>query len=175
MFSFHHHPRALIAAGALVATLAATASSEAREPRRQRDTRMRPASTAAQSRSSALAMTGVLNAEFINRVGSNYRLVSITCEIDGVRVCNKTDGLGDRVSLFSRRLSTGNHRWSVVAVYQGSGGVFSYASGFRYDVKNGGEVTVDVDRPTAARILAFESGGPTVPMSQRLRMAIRTQ
>ena len=161
--------KGLAAVASLIAVTAATSPLFAEE----RDPRMRPASTRAQPRVAVDKMTGVVRAEFINEVGANYRLVSVKCVLDGVQVCNKSGELGDRFWLFSRRVSTGNHRWTIVATYQGSGGVFSYASGYRFVVRNGGEITVDVDKALTARILAFESGGPTTRMADRLRMAIR--
>ena len=162
---------------AVLAVSLITIPSAAGEPTTNRGPApgMRPASTTAAPRTAALKMTGLLRTEFINRAGPSYRLVSVTCELDGVQACKKTGNLGDRFPLFTRRVSAGNHRWSVVAVYQGSGGVFSYAGGFRYVVRNGGELTADVDRVTSAKIMAFESGGPTVPMADRLRMAISTK
>jgi len=117
--------------------------------------------------------TGNLAANFQNKAGVTYRLVSVSCTVDGVSACGSARG--NSFAMFNRKLDAGSHTLSVVAVYEGAGGPFSYASGYRFTVKNGRNFTVDADRVAHVNVMVHETGGPTTPMEQRLRMAFNTK
>jgi hypothetical protein len=108
---------------------------------------------------------------FQNRVGSSYELQRITCLLDGTPVYSGSSA--GVVELFRRGIAPGAHELSVIAEYRGSsGGVFSYANGFRFTLQGAERFNVGPGQPAQVIVTAFERGGPSTPMGKRLGLSI---
>jgi hypothetical protein len=118
------------------------------------------------------ALTGQALGRFRNNVSSAYRMVSVTCSIDGAVTFATTSGAAE-TQMFDRRLSPGNHTLSVVAEYQGQGGgVFSYVQGYHFKIQGGRAFTVRPNAVTQIGVTAYERGGPTTKFEDRLALAV---
>lgn len=107
---------------------------------------------------------------FQNRVG-DYDLERVTCALDGRTVYSGPAGRD--VALFQRGVSPGVHHLSVSAEYRAkSAGIFTYTRGFRVTVQRARRFNVDVGEPASITIAAFERGGPTEPLQERLALAV---
>lgn len=113
--------------------------------------------------------TGLASGRFRDTVGPMFRLVQVTCVVDGVAV---PAGRAPGGMLFDRRLAPGNHSVSIVAEYQGSGaGVFSYLEGYRFRGQTSRAFSVRVDTTTQITVTAYEKG-PMVPYEERLALRV---
>lgn len=119
-----------------------------------------------------VAKSATVEGSFRNGVSSFYRLVSLTCLVDG-NVAFRRTGKGIQGRLFEQRVSPGPHTTSVVAEYLGNGGsVFSYTRGYRFKVQGSRRFVVNSDQPTRLVVTMSEQGGPTTAFEDRLRMNI---
>src|SRR5688572_7316811 len=116
--------------------------------------------------------SGAVTAQFQDRAGAGYRLVSVRCVLDGIQVCNRSENLDKSFPLFSKRVRPGTHRLNITAVYEGAGGPFSYVEGFRYTVQTARDIDVGAADTDRVNVMVREAGGPTVPMEQRLRIGV---
>jgi hypothetical protein len=130
-----------------------------------------PAAAVAQP-AATVAPTGQALGRFRNNVSNAYRLVSVTCSIDGAATF-VTSGSATDARLFDRRLPPGQHTFSVVAEFQGQGGgVFSYVEGYHFKVQGGRPFTVRSNETTQIGVTAYERGGPTTKFEERLAIAV---
>lgn len=111
---------------------------------------------------------------FQNKASSTYELQRVTCLLDGARVYSgPSAGLAE---LFRRGLSPGMHQVSVIAEYRGrSSGVFSYTNGFKFTLQGSQRFNVPVGQPAQVLATAYERGGPTEPLAERLALSITTR
>ena len=113
--------------------------------------------------------TVLASGRFRDTVGPMFRLVQVTCVVDGVAI---GAGRAPGGMLFDRRLAPGNHTVAVVAEYQGSGaGVFSYLEGYRFKGQTSRAFSVKVNATTQITVTAFEKG-PMVPYEERLALTV---
>ncbi len=111
---------------------------------------------------------------FQNKAGASYELERVSCVLDGARVYSgPSSGL---VELFRRGLPAGVHQVSIVAEYRGrSAGVFSYTNGFKFTLQGSRRFHVPVGQPAQILVTAYERGGPTEPLAERLALSISTR
>lgn len=113
--------------------------------------------------------TGLASGRFRDTVGPMFRLVQVTCIVDGVAI---GAGRAPGGMLFDRKLPPGNHTVAVLAEYQGSGaGVFSYLEGYRFKGQTARTFTVRANATTQITVTAFEKG-PMVPYEERLALTV---
>jgi hypothetical protein len=77
------------------------------------------------------------------------------------------------VELFRRGFTPGVHHVAIVAEYRGrEAGVFSYTNAYKFTLRGGQRFQVNVGQPANVLVTAYERGGPTDPLDQRLALAI---
>ena len=112
--------------------------------------------------------------DFVNDIGSGLDLVGATITIDGVVQFNKQDENGAlmatrSVPVLRAAVQPGDHTVQVKLAYRGSkGGLFSYMSAFRADVKGSHSFATSEGKVVRLKILATEHGGFFAPLDQRL-------
>jgi hypothetical protein len=108
---------------------------------------------------------------FSNRVGAQFRLVRVTCTLDGQSVYNGPGG--GSVEMFRRPPAPGAHTISIQAEYLGnSGGVFSYFEGYRFNVRASRAFTAGAEQPTHVTVTAVERGGALIDFKDRLALQV---
>jgi hypothetical protein len=133
-----------------------------------------PPAVSAAPTAGAAPIYPALVGQFMNRVGPQYRLLHLTCLLDGQTVYS--GGGGAVQEIFRKMPPPGEHTVSIVAEYQGNGGgVFSYFDGYKFSVKSGRTFASKADAPTQITIAAVERGGPTTPFQERLALMVNVR
>src|SRR5262245_16686435 len=89
--------------------------------------------------------TGTLVVRHHNGVGNSLQLIKVTYFLDGsVAFTEERDKLAQSRDLeaFTKKTSVGEHAISVVAEFQGNGGVFSYFDNYRYKAQSANKFIV---------------------------------
>jgi hypothetical protein len=108
--------------------------------------------------------------DFVNDIQSGLDLVGVTITIDGVVQLNKQDENGGLMvsrsyPVLRAAVQPGDHTVQVKLSYRGSkGGLFSYMSAFRADVKGSHTFATSEGKSVRLKILASERGGFFAPL-----------
>jgi hypothetical protein len=104
-------------------------------------------------------------------VGAQFRLVHVTCTLDGQSVYSGPGG--GSIEMFRRPPAPGAHTISIQAEYLGNGGgVFSYFEGYRFNVRAGRAFTASAEQPTRVTVTALERGGALTDFKDRLSLDV---
>jgi hypothetical protein len=112
--------------------------------------------------------------DFVNDIQSGLDLVGVMITIDGVVQLNKQDENGGLMvsrsyPVLRAAVQPGDHTVQVKLSYRGAkGGLFSYMSAFRADVKGSHTFATSEGKNVRLKILASERGGFFAPLEQRL-------
>jgi hypothetical protein len=137
---------------ALAATLAACGAGERPSPR--------------------VGLPGTIAVSFEDALGEMFVLEEIELRIDGriAVACSGKGALDARSTVFLYRGSAdpGEHEIALRLSYRGQGrGIFSYLSGYTFEVKSIHAVEVQTAGLRAVRATAYERGDPATPLEER--------
>ncbi len=106
-----------------------------------------------------------------SRMGSSFVLVGAALYVDRELVFDSNDAalLAQRqIRLLKTSLAPGEHTAGVYLRYRGHGtGVFSYLSGYQFEVRGSHVFRVDAAAPLALTVVTAEQGGATTPLEER--------
>jgi hypothetical protein len=111
----------------------------------------------------------------INRLGTAYRLESITYMLDGSAAFSRADatgGLSDSKEIKIREgaITPGDHNLSVDFRIRPTGfGVFSYAKNYEVNVRSNYAFTVEVGKQCTVRTTLTDRGGLADSFEQRAK------
>ncbi len=109
-----------------------------------------------------------------NEMGASFTLERVSYSLDGEPLFNKADEEGSldaesEIKLFDGSIVPGNHNLSVYMLFRGNGyGVFSYLRDYKFTVKTSYPFTAEEGKQTTVRAVAYERGGITTRMENRL-------
>jgi hypothetical protein len=112
--------------------------------------------------------------DFVNDISSGLDLVGVTITIDGVVQLNKQDENGALMAsrtypVLRAAVQPGDHTVQVKLSYRGEkGGLFSYMSAFRADVKGSHTFAASEGKVVRLKVMASERGGFFSALEQRL-------
>jgi hypothetical protein len=116
---------------------------------------------------------GTLALSFEDALGETFVLEEIELAVDGkiaVACSGKGGALDARspVALWEGSAGPGEHEIGLRGVYRGQGyGIFSYLSGYRFEVKSSHTVDMPPAGFVAVRATAYERGDLTTPVEER--------
>jgi hypothetical protein len=120
--------------------------------------------------------SAVLTALLHNAVGASFRLIDVTCALDGETVFTDASArLAQSLDFeaFRRTVAPGEHTLSVVAEFRGHGGLFSYSESYRYKVQASRRLAVRDGQAAVVTIALFEKAGPVAAPEQRLGVGFK--
>jgi len=119
-----------------------------------------------------VGLPGTVAVSFQDALGEMFVLEGIELLVDGriVVACSGKGALDARSTVFLYRGSAdpGEHEIALRLSYRGQGqGIFSYLSGYRFEVKSSHTVEVLPAGLRAVRATAYERGDPATPLEER--------
>lgn len=106
-----------------------------------------------------------------NEMGNAFTLERISYSLDGEPVFNRDADAGgldaSEIELFNGSIVPGNHNLSVMMVFRGSGGLFSYMKGYVFRIKSSYAFTTEEGKLTTVKVVGYEKGGLTTDLKDR--------
>jgi hypothetical protein len=110
---------------------------------------------------------------FENHLTDAFRIEQVMVVLDGAVQANKVDDGSalsalDAIPIYSGTITPGDHVVQVMIKLRGHGyGVFSYAQGYRFEIRDQHSFTLTEGKSMDLKVIAFEKGGVTTPFEER--------
>jgi len=110
---------------------------------------------------------------FENHLTDAFRIEQVMVVLDGAVQANKVDDGSalsalDAIPIYSGTITPGDHVVQVLIKLRGHGyGVFSYAQGYRFEIRDQHSFTLTEGKSLDLKVIAFEKGGVTTPFEER--------
>jgi len=124
---------------------------------------------------------GRIALSFEDRLGPTFVLEEIELSLDGkiITSCGAKGAALDArspVALWDGSAGPGEHELALRLVYRGKGyGIFSYLSGYKFEVKSRHAVDLPPAGLVAVHATAYERGDPTTPLEERPQVRFEEQ